>query len=333
MPTPPGPGANATAGAAGAPERIRRIQVVDSHTEGEPTRVVLAGGPDLGPGNLTARRERLRNEHDDFRRAVVNEPRGSEPLVGALLCAPDLPTSVTGVLFFNNVGYLGMCGHGTIGLVTTLAFLGRWPSGRQTIDTPVGPVVAEYEGNGRTTFWNVPSYRARASVPVDVPGYGPVVGDVAWGGNWFYLVDPSPIELRASNLDALTLYCKAISAALVGRGITGEHGEKIDHIELSGPPEDRRNGARNFVLCPGGAYDRSPCGTGTSAKLACLHADGKIRDGEVWRQEGILGTVFEARAEPSERGIRPRISGRAFVTAEADLLLDDQDPFRGGILP
>ena len=309
---------------------LRRVRVIDSHTEGEPTRVVVSGGPELGDGSLGERLRRLHGHFDHFRRAIVNEPRGSDPIVGALLCTPDVASSAAGVLFFNNVGYLGMCGHGTIGLVATLAHLGRWGSGRRSIDTPVGPVVAEYHGAGRTSFWNVPSFRSRTRVALEVPGYSRVVGDVAWGGNWFFVVDRSPLELRLHNAPSLTAFCTAIEAGLVRHRITGTSGEKIEHIELCGPPEKKENHSRNFVLCPGGAYDRSPCGTGTSAKMACLVADRKLAPGEPWRQEGILGGVFEGRAEIVPDGIRPRITGHAYLTGEGDLLFDDRDPFRHG---
>jgi 4-hydroxyproline epimerase len=310
---------------------LRRVRVIDSHTEGEPTRVVLSGGPELGDGSLEERLQRFHSRFDHFRRAVVTEPRGGEPVVGALLLTPDHASSATGVVFFNNVGYLGMCGHGTIGVVATLAHLGRWGSGRRTIDTPVGPVWAEHHGGGKATFWNVPSFRTRARVPVEVPGYGKVVGDVAWGGNWFFIVDRSPLELRLENAPALTRYCLAVAAALVRHRVTGTDGEKIEHVELCGPPARGENHSRNFVLCPGGAYDRSPCGTGTSAKMACLVADRLLEPGEPWRQEGILGGVFEGRAEPLPDGIRPRITGHAYLMGEGDLLFDDRDPFRYGV--
>jgi 4-hydroxyproline epimerase len=316
---------------AGPPGLVRRVRVIDSHTEGEPTRVVVAGGPDLGDGPLSERRDRFRASHDAFRRAVVNEPRGSDTMVGALLCAPLDPSSSAGVVFFNNVGYLGMCGHGTIGLAVTLRHLGRFPSGRHTIETPVGSVSTEMDDHDRVTFWNVTSYRTRAHVPLEVPGFGPVVGDVAWGGNWFFLIDGAPVELRPRNVGALTEYCRAVGTALGRAGIHGTDGAGIDHVELSSPPERPENQGRNFVLCPGGAYDRSPCGTGTSAKVACLVADGVLKPGEPWRQEGILGGVFEAAADLVAGGVRPRISGRAHITGEAELLLDESDPFCYGV--
>ncbi|MCI4339259.1 MAG: proline racemase family protein [Thermoplasmata archaeon] len=312
---------------------VRRVQVVDSHTEGEPTRVVVRGGPELGDGPLPDRRDRFRAGHDRFRRALVTEPRGTEGMVGALLCAPHDPASAFGVIFFDNAGYLGMCGHGTIGLVVTLAHLGRLTAGRTTIDTPVGPVPAELHADGTVTFWNVASFRRRAAVPLDVPGFGSTVGDVAWGGNWFFLIDSSPVALRVDHAETLTGYCRAVRAALARSAITGDGGAPIDHIELSGPAERSENDARNFVLCPGDAYDRSPCGTGTSAKMACLVADGRLKEGTSWRQEGILGGVFEGRADPSPSGIRPRITGVAHITGEAELLLDDRDPLGYGVPP
>ncbi len=312
-------------------EPPRRVRVVDSHTEGEPTRVVIDGGPELGPGSLAARRERLRTDHDRFRRALVTEPRGTDGMVGALLCPPDDPTHATGIVFFNNVGYLGMCGHGTIGVVTTLAHLGRLAPGRATVGTPVGAVATELNADGSVSFWNVPSYRHRTGIRLDVPGYGPVTGDVAWGGNWFFLLEGAPVPLRVSSARELTDYCRAVRSALVRDGVTGADRAPIDHVELSGPPERSENDARNFVLCPGDAYDRSPCGTGTSAKMACLVADRRLAPGARWRQEGILGGVFEGSAEALPVGIRPRITGSAFVTGESTLVFDPRDPLREGV--
>jgi 4-hydroxyproline epimerase len=314
-------------------ESLRRVHAIDSHTEGEPTRVVVRGGPSLGDGSMADLRDRFREDHDPFRRAVVSEPRGSEPMVGALLCAPHDPASAAGVIFFDNAGYLGMCGHGTIGLVVTLQHLGQISLGPHTIETPVGPVRTELRPGGRVTVQNVLSYRSRTQVSLDVPGYGPVVGDVAWGGNWFFVVEGSPVELRVNQGRRLTEYCLAVRAALSKEGIVGGDGTAIAHIELCGPPERAENHGRNFVLCPGTAYDRSPCGTGTSAKMACLVADGVLQPGEPWRQEGILGSVFEGRAEVAANGIIPQITGSAHVTAEADLLLDEADPFCYGVPP
>ncbi|HTP53742.1 MAG TPA: proline racemase family protein [Thermoplasmata archaeon] len=312
---------------------MRRVRVVDSHTEGEPTRVVVDGGPPLGSGPMSQRRDRLRASYDSFRRAVVTEPRGTDALVGALLCPPEHSGSTAGAIFFNNVGYLSMCGHGTIGVVVTLAHLGRIDPGPHAIDTPAGTVATELAEGGVVAVTNVVSRRWRAGVTVTVPEFGPVTGSVAWGGNWFFLADRSPLPLRRENLAGLTEFCAAVRAALERASITGEDGAAIDHIELAGPPSDPRNSSRNFVLCPGGAYDRSPCGTGTSAAMACRFADGTLAEGEVWRQEGILGGVFEGTVKAVPEGVLPTIRGRAFVTADAELLLDDRDPFRDGIPP
>jgi 4-hydroxyproline epimerase len=313
------------------PAAVRRIQVIDSHTGGEPTRVVVSGGPDLGSGSMAQRRTLLRENHDAFRSAVVNEPRGSDVLVGALLAEPVDPTCAAGVIFFNNVGTLGMCGHGAIGLAVTLAHLGRIGPGRHRVETPVGVVAFETRGGNRVTIENVPSYRLAARVPVHVDGLGTLTGDVAWGGNWFYLVSDHGQELDLANVERLTNVSWRIRQALARAGITGGKGEEIDHIELFGPPRGPEADSRNFVLCPGKAYDRSPCGTGTCAKLACLFADGKLREGEVWRQEGIVGTIFEGSVRRDGARLVPSITGSAFIQAEATLILDPGDPFQVGI--
>jgi 4-hydroxyproline epimerase len=307
------------------------IRVIDSHTGGEPTRLVISGGPDLGSGPLNARLERLRTEHDDFRSAVVNEPRGSDVMVGALLCEPVDRTCTAGVIFFNNVGYLGMCGHGTIGLVATLSYMDRIQPGEHRIETPVGTVGAILHENGEVTVNNVPSYRSAAKVPVEVPNFGSVCGDVAWGGNWFFLVENHNQDLALDNVEILTDYTWAIRQALTDNRITGANGHEIDHIELFGPSQLPGVNSRNFVLCPGKAYDRSPCGTGTSAKLACLYADGKLSEGQVWKQESIVGSVFEGSIKIRDGQVYPSIKGSAFVNSEAELILDERDPFRMGI--
>jgi 4-hydroxyproline epimerase len=293
--------------------------------------VVIAGGPPLGDGSLTARLERFKSKYDNFRSAVVNEPRGSEVIVGALLCSAVDKSCVTGVIFFNNVGYLGMCGHGTIGLIGTLAYLDQIKPGMHRVETPVGIVEALLHECGEVSVANVPSYRFAGGVTVEVHGYGPVTGDVAWGGNWFFLIDDHDQQLTLDNLEALTDFTWRVREALTRSGITGADGQEIDHIELFAPSQRDGVDSKNFVLCPGKAYDRSPCGTGTSAKLACLYADGKLREGQVWRQESIIGSIFEGTVSVSNNEVRPTIKGSAFITAEADLILDERDPFCVGI--
>ena len=312
---------------------ISRLRVIDSHTGGEPTRVVIEGGPDLGPGTVAEKAARLRDEHDWLRSSVCNEPRGHEAMVGALLVEPHAPDCCCGVIFFNNLSTLNMCIHGTIGLAATLAHLGRIGPGAHRIDTPVGVVVAELAADGSVTVANVPSYRLAAGVEVEVPSWGKVRGDIAWGGNWFFLIDRQGPEVAFREIDALTAFTVAVRGALEAAGITGANGMEIDHIEVFGPPADPAAAdSRNFVLCPGKAYDRSPCGTGTSAKLACLHADGKLAPGKTWRQAGILDTVFEGRVTELPDGkVTPRVTGRAWVNGEAVYLIDPTDPFRHGI--
>jgi 4-hydroxyproline epimerase len=308
---------------------MKTISIIDSHTGGEPTRLVIAGGPELGTGPLFARLARFRSDFDHIRTAVVCEPRGSDVLVGALLCEPHAPDCVAGVIFFNNVGFLGMCGHGTIGLVASLAHLGRIGPGRHRIDTPVGVVEADLHADGSVTVDNVASYRSQHKVQVQIDVGCTVTGDVAWGGNWFFLAADHGLDLNPDNIDALTAYSVALRDALEREGITGDKGAYIDHIELFAPSTTGAD-SKSFVLCPGKAYDRSPCGTGTSAKLACLAADGKLEEGALWRQESIIGSVFEGRYRREAGQVLPSIRGKAWVNGRADLIVDADDPFAYG---
>ena len=305
--------------------------MIDSHTGGEPTRVVISGGPDLGRGTMAERLALMRDRHDDFRAAVVNEPRGSGVMVGALLGEPVDARCAAGVIFFNNAGYLGMCGHGAIGLAVSLAHLGRIQAGTHRIETPAGVVEATLHPSGEVTVDNVPSFRTAKDARVHVEGHGNVTGDVAWGGNWFFLTEDHGQRIALDNVDALTALTWKIRRALVREGIAGAGGQEIDHIGLFGASEREGVDSKNFVLCPGGAYDRSPCGTGTSARLACLAADGKLREGDIWRQESVVGSVFEGRYRRAGNKILPSIKGSAHVNAEATLILDARDPFRMGI--
>ncbi|MBE7157738.1 MAG: proline racemase family protein, partial [Rhodospirillales bacterium] len=283
----------------------------------------MSGGPSLGSGPLPERVRRFREEYDSFRAAVVQEPRGSDIIVGALLCEPFDPTCDLAVIFFNNVGVLGMCGHGTIGLLVTLAHAGRIGPGSYRVETPVGVVQAVLHADCSTvTVRNVPSYRHRAGVSVSVPGVGNVVGDVAWGGNWFYLIREHGQRLELGNVEALTEFAWEVRQALQADGVAGADGDLIDHIEMFASSTAAGVHSKNFVLCPGKAYDRSPCGTGTSAKLACLYADGLIQEGEIWRQESIVGSVFEGSVAIVNGRVIPSITGSAHVTAEAQLIFD-----------
>jgi len=308
---------------------VHKIKIIDSHTAGEPTRVVISGGPDLGHGPLAARRDKFQRHHDRFRSAIVNEPRGSDVVVGALLVEPEDKSCATGVIFFNNVGCLGMCGHGTIGLIVTLAHLGKIKPGDHKIETPVGIVTATLHSNGEVSVANIPSWREKKAVTVEVSGIGPITGDVAWGGNWFFLVERHGQVLALSNVDHLTDFCWRVRQAVNAQGFPD-----VDHVELFGPPVAPGANSRNFVQCPGKAYDRSPCGTGTSAKLACLAADGKLAEGAAWIQESIIGSTFAGKFRWLDRAagiVAPVITGTAFVNAEATQLLDERDPFCWGI--
>jgi 4-hydroxyproline epimerase len=308
------------------------MRVIDSHTAGEPTRLIIEGGPDIGHGPLAERRTVFARDFDHIRSFVVNEPRGYDALVGGLLCQPVDPDCAAGIIFFNNVGVIGMCGHGTIGLAVTLAHLGRIGPGLHLIETPVGIVTVELLSKNEARITNVESYRYRKAVSVAVPGYGNVSGDIAWGGNWFFLTEHTPCDLVKENIGELTRAATAIQEGLIKAGLRGAGEAPIDHIEIFGSPASAGANSRSFVLCPGGAYDRSPCGTGTSAKLACLAADGKLGIGEPWVQESIIGSRFSASYQPgSNGGILPSIMGAAYITGEAMLHRDANDPYKDGI--
>ncbi len=304
---------------------MKRVSIIDSHTGGEPTRVVIAGGPQFTGQTMAQKREEFAKLHDRFRAATIDEPRGSDVLVGALLCEPHSSDCAAGVIFYNNVGVLGMCGHGLIGVVTTLHHLGRIAPGVHRFDTPVGVVSATLHTDLKVSFTNIPAYRQAEDVELQIDG-SIVKGDVAWGGNWFFLVKDYAAPIDLQHVDELTAYTKRVRTAINASGYP-----EVDHIELFTAPSDPRNDSRNFVLCPGHAFDRSPCGTGTSAKLACLAADGKLAPGQVWRQESVIGSVFEGSYEMCDGKLYPTVKGQAWICGEADLLFDPTDPFHDGI--
>jgi len=308
-----------------------RIPIIDSHTGGEPTRVVLEGGLELVGESMADRRNDFEHRFDHLRSGIVNEPRGSEVVVGAALTPPVTPEAIAGVMFFNNVGYLGMCGHGTIGVVETLRHLGRVDSGEVTLDTPVGPVKAALLPSGEVQIWNVASFRYREDVTVEVEGLGPVTGDIAYGGNWFYIVHRPRFEIALDGARELSEATLLIREALERNGITGQDGALIDHVEIEGPSSLPEAHSKNFVMCPGGAYDRSPCGTGTSAKMASLLERGELLPGEWFTQESVTGSSFRGKVERAGDEILPTIVGRAFVTAESTLIFDERDPIRWGL--
>lgn len=308
------------------------MRVIDSHTAGEPTRTIIEGGPDLGSGPLAKRAARFAAGQARLRSAILTEPRGFDAMVGALLCPPDDPSCATGVIFFNTAGNLGMCGHGTIGVAATLAFLGRIAPGTHRFETPVGIVTVDVKSASTAAVENVESYRLQAGAKVEVEGFGNFVGDVAWGGNWFFLCKEPPLPLELEHIPALTDAAMKLRAALARTGITGADGAEIDHIEFFGPPVSAEADSRNFTLCPGSAYDRSPCGTGTSAKLACLAAEGALAPGEAWVQESIIGSTYRAHYRPGAGGgIVPTVEGQAFVVGETVLHFAPDDPYRDGI--
>ncbi|WP_185964560.1 proline racemase family protein [Aliikangiella marina] len=310
---------------------MTKLTIIDSHTGGEPTRTIVSGGPDLGTGSMAERKQVFAEKFDHFRRALVNEPRGSDVMVGAILCEPADSSHAAGVIFFNNVGYLNMCGHGTIGVAVTLYHLGKIDLGKHILETPVGLVEINLLEPTKVSIENVASFRTRKDVEIEVPHYGVITGDVAWGGNWFFLIKAHNQRIGLDNTTRLIDFCSQVRDTLNQQNITGDNGAEIDHIELfAEPTNESLADSQNFVLCPGREYDRSPCGTGTSAKLACLYADGHIKENEVWRQQSIIGSIFEGAVTIRDGQIVPTISGSAFVNMQAEVLFDPNDPFQFG---
>ena len=310
---------------------VERIKVIDSHTGGEPTRVVVQGGPDLGNGSMAERLEIFKTQYDNYRTAIIGEPRGSDVVVGAMLCEPVNPNNAAGLLFFNNAGYLGMCGHGSMGFLVTLFHIGRIGLGQHSIETPVGEITATLEDANTVVINNVPSYRKTKNMTVEVEGYGVFTGDLAWGGNWFFICGDHGLDLSYSKIDELSEYSNAIMAQIVKDNILPEDQLEMLHVEFYVASEKEGVDVKSFVMCPGNQYDRSPCGTGTSAKMSCLVADGKLAEGDTWRQESVIGSVFEGSVTLKNDEILPHIKGQAHVCAENTLLLDSEDPFVWGI--
>lgn len=310
------------------------MHVIDSHTGGEPTRVILDDGPDLGAGPLSKRAQILATQHKQFYHSVILEPRGQTAMVGALLVEPVDPDCVTGVIYFDSEAVLGMCGHGTIGLAVTLAHLGRIDIGTHKIETPVGVIEVCLTDQNTATVTNVESRRTDHAAQVEVDGLGTITGDVAYGGNWFYIIDPSPIAITVENIRTLTDAAIAIRTATIAQRIGGDAGQPVDHVVFQEPsPEDGIH-SRNFVLCPDNAYDRSPCGTASSARLACLAADELLLPDQDIVQKSIIGSPYRLSYQTgSNGGVIPKITGQAFVMAESTLLFHENDPFKKGILP
>lgn len=302
------------------------LNVIDSHTEGEPTRILLEDDFDFGGGTVAEQATVFARDFDHLRRALMLEPRGSEIMVGAVCVPAADPKADLGVIFFNNVGVLGMCGHGTMGVVRTLHELNRLDGGAPiTLETNVGLIHAEQHTDGSIEVENVPSHREHANVAA-VLSDRTVHADIAWGGNWFALVNDHGLAVEPPNIPALTTLAWEIRRTLNA----ADH--PVDHVELLQQGTSGAN-SRSFVLCPGGAYDRSPCGTGTSAKIACLAADGVLGPGDVWVQESIIGSRFRASYRLEDDVVIPSIRGRAWITGETTLHLDATDPFRFGIDP
>jgi 4-hydroxyproline epimerase len=312
-----------------------RLRVIDSHTIGEPTRVVidesLVAGLDLGLGSVRERRDRFRDRYDHVRSALVGDPRGTNAMVGVILVPPADPSCRFGAFYVNRVGYLDMCGHATIGLAVTLGSQGIIEPGSFRLETPAGVVGVMWHGGGAASFECVPPRRIAKGLALACDDGSRVTGDVATSGLWFFICRDHGLAVEPAAIPALTERAWSIRRALEARGITGDGGEVIDHVVLLGPPREPGNDGRAFVLCPDGAFDRSPCGTGTSALVGCLLDDGILAEGRTWRQESVLGGVYEARIRREQGVAVPTVRGRAWLTAETTLHFAADDPYRIGL--
>jgi 4-hydroxyproline epimerase len=318
-----------------SPQAPRHVRVIDSHTIGEPTRLVLDDaflhGLDLGTGSVRSRRDVFRSRYDHLRRALVADPRGVEAMVGVILVPPSDPTCDFGALYCNRVGYLDMCGHATIGLAVSLGHIGRIKPGAFRLETPAGIVGVEWHGGSEASIQSVSPRRIHRMLSIACRDGTTVNGDVATSGLWFFICRDHGIPVVPDAIPRLLEKAWMIRRSLEAAGITGDAGEPIDHIVLMGQALDPANSARNFVLCPDGAFDRSPCGTATSALVGCLYEDGHLDEGAAWRQESILGGLYESSIRRQGGVLIPTVRGRAWITAEATLHFAEDDPYRTGL--
>jgi trans-L-3-hydroxyproline dehydratase len=351
------------------------IEVLDYHTAGEPFRIVVSGYPELAGNTILERRRSALHQHDHVRQMLMWEPRGHADMYGGILVPPDHDEAQVGVLFMHNEGYSTMCGHGTIALATALIESGVIAAtGTATpigIDAPCGLVravahvhadeLSDARSANRTprvhevTFENVPSFAAALDVALDVPGYGSLTVDVGYGGAFYALIDAAQlgIEMRAENAAALAAAGRAITnagrAALSSGGTLAtalgvSHPEEEDLSFLygtiiSGPPEDAAHHSRNLCLFAEGEVDRSPTGSGVSARLAVLHARGDVQTGQEIAIESILGreSLFHGRVARTETwagrdAVIPEVRGSAHMTGSARFVLDENDPIGRGFL-
>jgi len=351
------------------------IEVLDYHTAGEPFRIVVSGYPELAGNTILERRRSALAQHDHLRKMLMWEPRGHADMYGGILVPPDHDEAQVGVLFMHNEGYSTMCGHGTIALATALIESGAIAAtGTATtigIDAPCGLVravahvhadeLSDARSANRTprvhevTFENVPSFAAALDVALDVPGYGSLTVDVGYGGAFYALIDAAQlgIEMRAENAAALAAAGRAITNA--GRAALRSGGKLatalgVSHPEeedlsflygtiISGPPEDAAHHSRNLCLFAEGEVDRSPTGSGVSARLAVLHARGDVQTGQEIAIESILGreSVFYGRVARTETwagrdAVIPEVRGSAHMTGSARFVLDENDPIGRGFL-
>ena len=326
------------------------FHIIDGHTCGNPVRLVAGGGPLLTGATMMERRAHFLAEFDWIRTGLMFEPRGHDMMSGSILYPPTRPDCDTGILFIETSGCLPMCGHGTIGTVTMAiehGLVNPKTPGVLRLDTPAGLVVAEYRQEGQyveeVRITNVPAYLHAEALAVDCPGLGEITVDVAYGGNFYGIVEPQANYRDMADFSAGELI--GMSPVLRQRlnerysfvhpdnpGISG-----LSHILWTGAPLDPEADARNAVFYGDKAIDRSPCGTGTSARMAQLHAKGRLKAGDGFVHESIIGSLFKGRVEKEvpvagRTGIIPSIGGWARTTGYNTIFIDDRDPYAHGFV-
>jgi len=321
---------------------------IDAHTCGNPVRVVAGGGPMLPHAPMADRRQIFMRDHDWVRRALMFEPRGHDVMSGSILYPPSAPDYDLAVLYIEVSGCLPMCGHGTIGTVTAALEAGLViprEAGRLALETPAGRVDVEYASDGpyvdQVRLFNVPSYQHAAGVRIEVAGLGEIVVDVAYGGNYYAIIEPQANwagldSMGASDIQRLSpLVRRAAQAAVAPMHPEDARIAGISHVMWCDKPRDPRADARNAVFYGEKAIDRSPCGTGSSARMAQLAAQGRLAVGDGFVHESIIGTMFDCRVEAAAMvggmaAIRPSVAGWARVIGHNTIYVDDRDPLAHG---
>jgi len=332
-------------------EGMNSFKTIDTHTMGEPTRIITEGLPFIPGNNMMDKKNYLVEHFDYIRTMTMHEPRGHGDMFGAILMEPTKKEADIGVIFMDSGGYLNMCGHGSIGVSTILVDEGyvkvEEPITNITLDTPAGLVRAKVEVENKkakgVSIENVPAFLYKENIKIEISELGQVPVDISFGGSFFALVDSKYLNLKISleNIDEI-IKLALIIREKINNKVKVIHPNipdinKVDLVEIYGKPTNSIADLKNVVIFGAGQFDRSPCGTGTSAKLAYLHGKNKLKKNEYFVHESITGTMFKGRILEEVKigkynGIIPEIKGRAFIIGYSHLIAQEEDPFKHGLI-